>query len=433
MIYTLPVIALAIVGFAVFVAFVFRRVVSTNEVHIVQSAKKTVSYGKDTDNGNVYYEWPSFLPVIGVNKIVLPVSVFDLELKQFPAYDVGRVPFVIDIQAFFRISDSNLAASRISDFQELREQLTGILQGASRAMLASSEIEDIMQGRSAFGEAFTKEVEAQLENWGVHTVKNIELMDIRDAHDSNVIGNIMEKKKSLIEMESRSAVAENNKKAQIAEIDAQRDTNLRHQEALQQVGQRTAEKDQAVGIANEQAQQEIKEQARMTAEKEMAVVQVNDVKRAEINKQMGIVTAEEEKQKQILAAEAQLEAEKRKAEGISLVGHAEADAEKAKQLAPVEAQIVLAKEIGENKEYQTYLITVEQIKAQQVVGVEQAKALQVADVKLIANTGENVGNGISSIGELFSPKGGLNVASALEAFSNTPMGKQVLGKIVGGE
>lgn len=47
---------------AFLVAITLRRVVPTNEVHIVQSAKKTTSYGKDTGNGNTYYEWPSSLP-----------------------------------------------------------------------------------------------------------------------------------------------------------------------------------------------------------------------------------------------------------------------------------------------------------------------------------------------------------------------------------
>ena len=80
-------IAMSIMGFVIFAvvgviaALIFRRVVETNEVHIVQSSKATKSYGKDTPNGNTYYEWPSWFPVIGVTKIVLPVSVFDLELK----------------------------------------------------------------------------------------------------------------------------------------------------------------------------------------------------------------------------------------------------------------------------------------------------------------------------------------------------------------
>ncbi|MEO6172524.1 MAG: SPFH domain-containing protein, partial [Arenimonas sp.] len=189
--------AVAVVIFlTLFIALLLRRVVPTNEVHIIQSGKATVSYGKDHEAGNTYYEWPAWLPKIGIVKIVLPVSVFDGDLEAYEAYDKGRLPFVVDVKAFFRISDSNLAAQRVSSFDELRSQLHAILQGAVRTILASADIEEIMQGRSQFGEAFTREVETQLVNWGVSTVKNIELMDIRDSTGSHVIKNIMEKKKS---------------------------------------------------------------------------------------------------------------------------------------------------------------------------------------------------------------------------------------------
>ncbi len=134
---------IAAVVITIFAAFIFRRVVETTEVHIVQSAKATRSYGKDTPNGNTYYEWPRWFPVIGVTRIVMPVSVFDLELKAYEAYDVGRVPFVVDIVAFFRINDSNLAAQRVESFGELRQQLLAIIQGAVRTILASHDIDRI--------------------------------------------------------------------------------------------------------------------------------------------------------------------------------------------------------------------------------------------------------------------------------------------------
>jgi len=93
------------------VAMMFRRVVAANEVHIIQTIKKTISYGKDMPSGNVYYEWPASIPFIGVTKITLPVSVFELSIDGYEAYDVGRVPFVVDLTSFFRIADTNLAIS----------------------------------------------------------------------------------------------------------------------------------------------------------------------------------------------------------------------------------------------------------------------------------------------------------------------------------
>jgi len=62
-----PVIVLvAILVVMFFVASAFRTVVPTNMVHIVQSKKKTTSYGTSKEGGNVYYHWPAWLPGIGV-------------------------------------------------------------------------------------------------------------------------------------------------------------------------------------------------------------------------------------------------------------------------------------------------------------------------------------------------------------------------------
>lgn len=433
----------ALSTFALFVLFVtsLRRIVSTNEVHIVQSRGATISYGKDTRNGNVYYEWPSWIPLIGISKVVLPVSVFKIELDSYDAYDTGRVPFEVDVVAFFRVEDSNIAAQRVSSFKDLESQLLFIVRGAVRSILASHDIDRIMLERSTFGDAFTKEVSGQLANWGVTTVKNIELMDIRDGQGNQVVHNIMQKKKSLIEMESRTEVADNMKNAQVAEINAQRDALTQKQQAEEAIGIRTAQKDQEIGLAKQKAQQAIKEQEKVTQEKEMAVVRVKQVMQAEIDKNVNIVKAEQGKQTAVIMAEGQkqtitlgaegtLEARKREAEGTVLVGSARAEAEKAMQLAPVQAQITLAKEIGENKSYQEYLVTIRQVEANQAVGIEQAKALEKADIKIIANSGDPV-SGVSSARDLFTAKGGMSVGAMLEGLAQTENGQKVIGAITG--
>lgn len=425
------------------IAMLFRRVVDTNEVHIVQSAKKTLSYGKGTENGNTYYEWPSWLPVVGISKSVFPVSVFDLDLESYEAYDLGRLPFVIDVKAFFRITDSNLAAQRVASFRELNEQLLAIVQGAVRTILASSDIEKIMQGRSEFGDQFTKEVKEQLVEWGVSTVKNIELMDIRDAHDSDVIHNIMEKKKSHIEMESRTEVANNNKLAKTAEIEANKEVEVKKQIAEEAIGLREAATTQSVSIANEQADQAVKEQQRETKEREMKVLEVERVRSAEITKDVAllkasetketaVIEAEGRKQTEVIVAAGELAAELNEAEGVQALGLAKAEAEKALQLAPVTAQITLAKEIGGNKEYQTYLVTVEKIKAAEKVGVEQAKALAKADIKVLSNAGDPAG-GLTKAMDLFSPAGGVKVGQMLDAFTQTETGAKVMAALGGEE
>jgi len=428
-VYTIAIAGLILLGGVLtLLAMSFRRVVATNEVHIVQSAKSTTSYGKDTNNGNTYYEWPSWVPVLGITKIVLPVSVFDLDLNGYEAYDKGRLPFVVDVKAFFRVADSNVAAQRVSSFTELHNQLKAIVQGAVRVILASNDIEEIMQGRSKFGEEFTKEVNGQLSNWGVETVKNIELMDLRDHKETFVIKNIMEKKKSHIEMESRMEVAKNMRAAQMAEIEAKKEVDLRSQDAQQSVGLRTTEANREVDIAKQNALQLLKEQEKITKEKEMNILKVQELRKAEILKEVTLLKAQQDKEVTVFAAEGRLESEKKEAEAVMVKGQAKADAEKAMQLAPVQAQITLAKEIGENASYQKYLVTLEQIKANENIMKEQAKALEKANIKIIANSGTAT-EGLNSVGELFTAKGGTQLGAMLEGLSQTDTGKAVLNAI----
>lgn len=428
-----------------------RVVVPTNAVHIVQTGRKTTSYGKDM-GGNTYYRWPSWLPVLGVRVSVLPLSVFRVELENYAAYDKGRLPFVLDVLAFFRISDASKAAERLSSITELDGQLQGIMQGVVRTILANAEIEDILGKRAEFSEAFTKEVQEQLPQWGVETVKNIELMDIRDGQGSQVIQQIMAKKKSEIEKESRVAVANNTQLAQIAEVTAQRQVEMQKQDALEQVGIRTAQKDQQIGIQTQQAQQAVRDQEKITAEKTVAVQTVQEVGKANIQKQVQTVAAEQQKATTVImaegekavaitraeglkaqaatVAEGQMNAAKFEAEGIKAKGEANANASELLQQASVTPQITLAKEIGANTSYQTYLISIKQVEAMRDIGMQQAVALQSADIKIIANAG-TPGEGATSAMDLFGAKGGAQLGAMITAFTNTGAGKVVADALNG--
>lgn len=424
-------LVLAIVLAPIFVALCFRVVVSTNEVHIVQSAKRTVSYGKGETAGNTYYKWPAFFPIIGVRTSMLPMSVFDVDLDSYAAYDKGRLPFQIDIMAFFRITDSNLAAQRVHKFEELADQLKGILQGACRTILASSQIEEILEGRSQFGEMFTKEVDHQLVQWGVQSVKQIELMDIRDAQGSVVIQNIMAKKKSEIDKESRVAVAENKRAAEVAEVEAAQAIALRKQEAEQLVGVRTAQKEQQVGISAQVAAQAVKEQEAITAAKFMEVKRVETIKQAEIDRDSQVVTADQDAKTTIRRAEGDLQAAKLAAEAVTVQGAAEGAAKQAVLMAPVNTQIALAKEIGTNEGYQKYLLSNRTIEKEQAVGIAQADALKAAEIKVIANSG-NVTSGVNSITDLLSANGGTQLGAMVEALAQTPVGAAIKNRFLNG-
>jgi flotillin len=462
-IYLIP----SLIGIAILIyIFSLRRIVPTNVVHIVQRGNQTVSYGTKKSS-NVYYEWPGWLPKLGVTVRVLPVSNFDVELRRYEAYDKDRVPFVVDVKAFFHISDTNVAAEKVESFEELKAQLENVVQGAVRSILAKSKLEEIMEERSVFGKQFTEAVNADLQNWGVEAIKSIELMDVRDAEGSQAIHQIMAKRMSAIDMESRIEVAKNQKAAKQAELEAKKEVEVTTAETEKIAGEARAQSQQAIGIAKaesvkktgiaeQQSISDIAKAERSTAEQQMEVVKINQIKQAEIDKERAIINAEQEKKKMEIQAEADkyrieteaaaaLEAKRKEAEAVKTLGTAEAEIIKAKgiseaesrkamELAGVTAQTTLAKEIGENKSYQEYLIRVKEVEVSQIVGVAQyesiAKALSEADLKLLVNSGD-VHSGIGKLTDLFSAKGASQINGLIEGLKQTEEGKNLISLLNG--
>lgn len=458
LVYGIPILVAVLV---IFYLLSLRRIVPTNVVHIVQRGKNTVSYGVGKTS-NVYYEFPKWFPFIGVDVRILPVSNFDIELSKYSAYDKDRVPFVVDVKAFFNIADTNKAAEKVESFDELRKQLENVVQGAVRSILAKSPLEEIMEERSIFGDKFTESVNKDLSNWGVEAIKNIELMDVRDADGSTVIQQIMAKRMSAIDKESRIEVAQNKKLAQQAELEAKKEIEVKVAETQRISEEAKAQSQEAIGIANAKSQKnagiaeqeslaEIARARKATAEQAMEVVKINEIRQAEIDKEKGIIQAEQQKKmmevnsdakkyQMEVEAHAQLEAKKREADGLRSMGEAEAEviklrgvseaeAKKAMELAGVTAQTTLAKEIGGNKPYQEYLIRIKEVEVSQVVGVEQyrslAEALSKADLKLLINSGD-VNSGIGKLSDLFTSKGASQLNGLIEGLKQTEEGKAVL-------
>jgi len=427
-----------IIFLSLFFSLLFRVVVPTNEVHTVQKKSKTLSYGKDYPAGNVYFKWPSWIPFLGISASSLPVSIFSVELEEYEAYDIGRLPFLIDVVAFFRVSDANIASQRCSSQKELHAHLLAVVQGAARTILASNDIEEIMQGRGKFGQEFTEEVKEQLNGWGIETVKSIELMDIKDSSKSSVIANIMAKKQSHIDMESRKEVALNRKEAELSEIEAKRIIDIQKQDNARMVNLKAIEVNRETEIASEQKNQIVQEQARLTKEKSMEVIRTEESLRADIDKTVALTKANQEaevrktraeadKETSIIIAEGKLQSALKDAEATTAEGKAVAEAKTAMEIAQVQSQITLSKEIGTNQGYQEYLIKVEQIKAVRDVGMEQAKALVEADIKIMTNSGD-VPSGMNSIMDIFTSKGGMGIASMLETASQSPVVRKILGQ-----
>ena len=150
-----------------------RRVVPTDQVHIVQSGKETISYGSGLPHGTVYYAFPPWIPKVGVTVKSFKVSNFEIRLNGYRTYDSGRLPLSMDLSGFFRIQDTNMAAKRVSSQDELNLQLKSILESVARATISRFDVEKLLEARAELGIEFTKEIGKSLVEWGVVTTKNL--------------------------------------------------------------------------------------------------------------------------------------------------------------------------------------------------------------------------------------------------------------------
>lgn len=429
----------------------WRRVVPTNEYHIVQRSNKTVEYGKDRPAGNSYYAIPSFIPIFWVTVQVMPGTIFDITINNYDAFDSGRVPFMVDIAGFFRIDNPAIAAQRIKTIDELNSQLSAIVSSVARTILGKMDINDILETRSSLWDSFMEEISKNVKEFGLVCTKNIELMKIYDTPGSSIIYNIQKKKESQIERDAKISIAENNKEAREKEIESERQIELARIDKEKQVGEADAENRKIVEIAKQQAYQKINIEKKETIARELEAKMVQETNEAEIAKQKKIIEEEQEKAVKVIKAEAEAETLKKIAEGrkaaakndaeatiekaeaeakaIQKKATAEAEGEKAKKEATVADQVKLLQEISKNQEYSKYLQAIKAIEMFGLAEQKKAEALQKADIKYLATGSENkYGEFLGKLGlgmETFKEFGGVeNVKTLIDTVMSSVKSKE---------
>lgn len=160
-------IVVVVISISIIILINLRRVVPTNEVHIIQRKKTSEVYGRWFDSWNVYVSWPSWVPVFWVDVQRLPLSIFTIQLLEYRAYDSWKVPFLVDVTAFFVIKEPEIAAQKIYSIQELNSQLNEVLKWVIRKTLASKDIVDIMESRTEIKDEFYNEVFSAVKDWWI--------------------------------------------------------------------------------------------------------------------------------------------------------------------------------------------------------------------------------------------------------------------------
>ncbi|CAJ0592257.1 unnamed protein product [Cylicocyclus nassatus] len=172
------------------------------------------------------------------------------DIPGYEAYDKDRLPFVIDIKAFFRVSNFNLAASRVYSVPELKEQLTSIvkenLQKAQEAeFLAKQEIE--LKQQDAERQVGLKQAAVAQEV----AEKELEVKRVREIQAAEI-----EKQAATVKAQQDKAVIEVEAEASITKTEAEKKVAILNAEA---------EKQRVILNANAQKEQiELDAQARKT-------------------------------------------------------------------------------------------------------------------------------------------------------------------------
>lgn len=350
------------------------RIIPPNEAHIrIMGNKKDIFSHRAGKSAYWIVPFITKLNRLPLCNLTIPVN--DIKLN-----DKNMAKFVCDIVCFVNIKDLELASERLLlsdaekeigfDFVKLSEDFRSIMESIGRTVVTKQGILDIYMNRQALTVAITHEIEGVFPKWGIELV-NLELKHIKDFEGSTIIGDIERKVAAEIKRDAEIRVSETVRETEIAK--AQNEEISR---------KRQIEKEQAIGIAEQQKNLEIQTRKSKANEQEVSALRTLEVGKAEIEKQKIQQQSEAQKIKSTVEAEGQ-------AKQIISVGQAEADMIKAKKVAEAEGTEKLAAAL---KLFDSQAFNVKQLDIQKDILIEKFRALAAiakeADIKWIMS-GEN--------------------------------------------
>lgn len=350
-------------------AFGLYRIVPVNEAHIriLQNSKMVFSARQGK---SAYWVVPFITKLHKLPLCNLAIPVNDIKLN-----DKNMAKFVCDIMCFININNIDLAVERLIltdtekelgfDFTKLSEDLRAIMESVGRTVTTKQTILDIYMNRSLLDQAITKEVELVFPKWGIELV-DLELKDIKDAHDSTIIADIERKIAAEIRRDAEIKVATTTKEAELAKAEAEEIYRTRQ-----------IEKDKQIGMAEQYKNQEIADREKEANVTKIEAMRKLEVGHAEIEKQKMEQLASGQKLKYTIEAEGQ-------ANQITSVGKAEADIIRIKKEADAAGTLKLAEAL---KEFNDVAINVKILDIQKEIMIAKfnalAQAIQKADLKWI--------------------------------------------------
>ncbi|KKN69365.1 hypothetical protein LCGC14_0442250 [marine sediment metagenome] len=356
--------------------FAWYRIVKPSEAHLVVTRNKKMIVSSDdkiaTDGKKTYFSIPSGIPFIGRQVRVMDLTIKEAVVEQ-ESYEKNQARFKVKSSTKYRISKVGIAAETFDNDVELRKQLEEVIVSSTNAVASQYDVTEMRSKKSEMSDAIRKEMQDDLEQWGLSLI-SFQLIDFRDTDKSSIISDISMRREVEIESRTREENAEKKKNARIKEADAEELAKTRE-----------IAKDMVIAEREQNKAQKIAEQEKLAEEKRLEVVRVVEIKRAEIDKDKAIVLANQRKDTEIINKETkQLEGEgdRLKAEEMA---KGEAAPIREKGIAEAEAKEKLQAALNKFTPEAIIALTAELVvEKDKVVGVETAKALTAADVKVFA-------------------------------------------------
>lgn len=379
------------------------RVVDPSEAHLVVTPTDKFVVSSDdgvaTNKRKTYFAIPSWIPIIGRAIRIMDVTINEVRVSQ-ETYEINQARYNVTSSTKYRIKDVQTSAETFIDLNELENQITEVIKASVRTITVKHDVVDARSKKQEMSEAIRMEMEDDFKGWGLELV-NFQLVDFQDTSDSSIISDISRRREVEIESTTRQQNAEKNKQARVKE--AESEEKSREREIM---------KDKVIGEREQLKAQKISEMEKNAEEKRFEVVKVRTIKQAEITKERVLVEANQSKeQEEILMEQKQLEGAGDK---LRMEERAKGDASpiREKGLAEAEAKEKLQEALNKFQPNAIQTLVAEQlVEKDRAIGIETAKALKEADLKVFAGGGKAGEEGFN-LGKLITSASVSNVSSA---------------------
>ena len=388
---------------AIFVFIILYRIVPAGEAHYVVSAGKTMVCSPDKTvheqlpEGVKGGRWYLHIPFIRTVR-VLDLTIKELVISQ-ETYEKNQARYNVKSSIKYRIKRVMRAADTFISDEELKEQLKEVVNASVRAVTVKYDVIEARANKKGMGDEIQAEMADDLQKWGLELI-NFQLIDFQDTEDSNIISDISKRREVEIQSRTREENAEKIKAARVKEAEAEEIAKTRE-----------IEKDEKIAKRDQDKNSQVSEREKIAQEKHFEVVQVQTIKQAEIDKEKAIVKANEDKAtEEIHKEQKQLEGEGDKLRDMEKA-KGEAAPIREKGFAEAEAKEKLQDALNKFGDKAIRALVAEQIVAMQKdVGIETAKALKEADLRVFAG-GDGAKQGFD-LGSLITSVGSSNESTA---------------------